>query len=161
LERERRRNICGYYGGLKREREWTKILGLIQVCGRTKKMEQLQIGVDIIEISRIRRAIQRWQDHFLERIYTVEELKLYRHKIESLAARFAGKEAAMKALSALENDISWQDVEILSDSKGKPVLHLYGRALERLRQLGLNSLEITLSHSRENAIALVIGLRER
>ena len=56
-------------------------------------MEQLHVGVDIIEISRIRQAIQRWQGHFLERIYTETELKLYRNKIESLAARFAGKEA--------------------------------------------------------------------
>lgn len=124
-------------------------------------MEQLRIGVDIIEISRIRRAIQRWNEHFLSRIYTVSELELYRNKIESLAARFAGKEAAMKALNALENNISWREIEILSDLQGKPVIHLYGQALEQMNVLGLSSLDISLSHSRENAIALVIGLRER
>jgi holo-[acyl-carrier protein] synthase len=124
-------------------------------------MEQLYIGVDIIEISRIRQAIQRWNEHFLGRIYTESELELYRNKIESLAARFAGKEAAMKALNALENNISWREIEILSDPQGKPLIHLYGQALEQMNVLGLSSLDISLSHSRENAIALVIGLRER
>jgi holo-[acyl-carrier protein] synthase len=124
-------------------------------------MGQLHLGVDIIEISRIRQAIQRWQGHFLERIYTENELKLYGSKIDSLAARFAGKEATMKALSALENDIAWRDIEILSDSQGKPTVSLYGNALKQLKHLGLIGLEISLSHSRENAVALVIGLRER
>lgn len=124
-------------------------------------MEHIQIGIDIIEISRIRQAIQRWNEHFLNRIYTDAELALYRTKIESLAARFAAKEAAMKALSALENSISWREVEIISDSKGKPLMRLYGRALEQMQNLGLQGLEVSLSHSRENAIALVIGLRER
>jgi holo-[acyl-carrier protein] synthase len=124
-------------------------------------MGQLHLGVDIIEISRIRQAIQRWQGHFLERIYTEKELKLYGSKIDSLAARFAGKEATMKALSALENDIAWRDIEILSDSQGKPTVSLYGNALKQLKHLGLIGLEISLSHSRENAVALVIGLRER
>ena len=124
-------------------------------------MEKLYVGVDIIEISRIRQAIQRWNEHFLDRIYTAAELELYRNKIESLAARFAGKEAGMKALNALENNISWREIEILSDLQGKPVVHLYGRAQEQMDALGLSGLEISLSHSRENAIALVIGLRER
>lgn len=124
-------------------------------------MGQLHVGVDIIEISRIRQAIQRWQGHFLERIYTENELKLYGSKIESLAARFAGKEASMKALSALENNIAWRDIEILSDNQGKPVVSLHGNALKQLNHLGLIGLEISLSHSRENAVALVIGLRER
>ena len=124
-------------------------------------MGQLHAGVDIIEISRIRQAIQRWQGHFLERIFTEKELKLYGGKIDSLAARFAGKEATMKALSAMENDIAWRDIEILSDDKGKPVVHLFGNALKQINKLGLKDLEISLSHSREYAVALVIGLRER
>jgi holo-[acyl-carrier protein] synthase len=124
-------------------------------------MNQLQIGVDIIEIGRIRQAIRRWRGHFLERIFTENELKAYGSRIESLAVRFAAKEASMKALNAGENKIAWRDIEILSDSQGKPVVRLYGNALKQLNVLGLSGLEISLSHSRENAIALVIGLRER
>lgn len=124
-------------------------------------MGQLHVGVDIIEISRIRQAIQRWQGHFLDRIYTQNELKIYGSKIESLAARFAGKEATMKALNAMENDISWRDIEILSDNQGKPVVGLFGNALKQMNKLELKELEISLSHSREYAVALVIGLRER
>ena len=128
---------------------------------QVEHMVLLLPGVDIIEISRIRQAIQRWQERFLTRIYTTAELQLYRHRIESLAARFAAKEAVMKALSAQENDIAWREIEILSDPRGKPVLHLYGKALQRAQELGLSGLEVSLSHSRENAIALVIGVRER
>ena len=67
----------------------------------------------------------------------------------------------MKALSALENNISWRDIEILSDQSGQAGGESYGKALKQLNHLGLIGLEISLSHSRENAIALVIGLRER
>jgi holo-[acyl-carrier protein] synthase len=123
-------------------------------------MRQAHIGIDIIEINRIREAISRWGEHFLRRVYTNSELELYRSKAESLAARFAAKEAAIKALSAPGITISWQEVEILSDADGKPVVNLYGQAKEHAWELGLRGLEISLSHSRENAIALVIGIRE-
>jgi holo-[acyl-carrier protein] synthase len=124
-------------------------------------MEQIRLGIDIIEISRVRLAIDRWHERFLERVYTQNELRLYQNKVESLAARFAAKEAVMKALGAPRPNISWKEVEILSDPDGMPVLRLYGQALDQLNRLGLKGLEVSLSHSRENAIALVIGLRER
>ena len=123
-------------------------------------MQQSYVGIDIIEINRIREAISRWGEHFLRRVYSDSELELYRSKAESLAARFAAKEAAIKALSAPGITISWQEIEILSDTDGKPVVNLYGQAKEQARKLGLYGLEISLSHSRENAIALVIGTRE-
>ncbi len=124
-------------------------------------MDQIFIGIDIIEISRIRQAIRRWQERFLRRIYTEPELNLYRNSIESLAARFAAKEAVIKALGSPQPNIAWREIEVLSDSSGKPSVHLYGQALEHLRRLELPRLEVSLSHSRENAVALVIGLRER
>ncbi|MDD5701665.1 MAG: holo-ACP synthase [Dehalococcoidales bacterium] len=123
-------------------------------------MSRTHIGVDIIEISRIRSAVERWGDKFLNRIYTVPELERYRGKTESLAARFAGKEAAMKALNLTGLGVSWREVEILSTPGGKPTIRLYGRMLEKANSLGLGGLEITISHSRENAIALVFGVKE-
>jgi holo-[acyl-carrier protein] synthase len=123
-------------------------------------MQQPQIGIDIIEIDRVKRAISRWGDRFLTRVYTNVELALYRNKIESLAARFAGKEAAIKALSVPGSMFGWREVEILSESSGKPVVHLYGQAQKQAHDLGLSGLAISLSHSKEYAIAMVIGEKE-
>jgi holo-[acyl-carrier protein] synthase len=122
-------------------------------------MKQTQIGIDIIEIRRIEQAISRWGGRFLERVYTGAETELCRGKAESLAVRFAGKEAALKALSGPGTMISWRDIEILSESSGKPVIHLHGQARKRARELGLCGLGISLSHSREYGVALVIGER--
>jgi len=112
------------------------------------------IGVDIIEIARIKSAIARWGGDFLHRIYTELELKLYRKKPASLAARFAGKEAIIKALG---KGISWREIEILSDPSGKPLVHLHGKAQSQADSLGLDKLTISLSHSKKYAIAFVVG----
>ena len=121
-------------------------------------MKQPQIGIDIIEIYRVKEAISRWGERFLQRVYTDAELAIYRNKMESLAARFAGKEAAMKALSTTGTMIGWREVEILSETSGKPEVHLYGQAREQAQKLGLAGLGISLSHSREYAVAVVIGV---
>jgi len=115
------------------------------------------IGVDIIEIARIERAVARWGESFLHRVYTDLELRLCRKKLSSLAARFAGKEAVIKALGAKNKGISWREIEILSDSSGKPSVRLYGKAQNQANGLGLDNLVISLSHSREYAIAFVTG----
>jgi len=112
------------------------------------------IGVDIIEIARIKSAIARWGEGFLRRIYTEPELKLCHKKPASLAARFAGKEAIIKALG---KGISWREIEILSDPSGKPLVHLHGKAQSQADSLGLDKLTISLSHSKKYAIAFVVG----
>ena len=117
------------------------------------------IGIDIVEISRIKKAIARWGDNFLQRVYSESELKLCRKKPSSLAARFAGKEAVIKALKKPQG-ISWKQIEVLSEPHGKPLLRLYGRAKEQAKSLGLANLAITLSHSKEYAIAFVTGETE-
>lgn len=119
------------------------------------------IGIDIIEIARIEKAISRWGDGFLRRVYTDPELKLYRNQPSSLAARFAGKEAVIKALGPQTKGISWREIEILSDSGGKPSVRLHGKAQEQADSLGLDKLAISLSHSKEYAIALVAGEARR
>ncbi len=115
------------------------------------------IGIDIIEIARIEQAIVRWGKKFLHRVYTEPELKLYHKKPSSLAARFAGKEAVTKALGFPTKGIKWREIEILSDPTGKPLVHLHGKAQSQANSLGLDHLAISLSHSREYAIALVAG----
>ena len=120
-------------------------------------MKQAKIGIDIIEISRVKGAISRWGERFLQRVFTNAELQLYRQKKESLAARFAGKEAAIKALGKPGTVIGWRDIEILSEAGGKPVVHLFGQAQKQARELGWERLEISLSHCKEYAVAVVIG----
>lgn len=123
------------------------------------QMNQPCIGIDLIEIPRIRRAVSRWGDRFLSKIFTKPEQELYRDKIDSLAVRFAGKEAAIKAMG-LAGRVVWREIEILSEPDGKPRINLYGYALEKACELRLSQLEISLSHSKGNAIAIVFATRE-
>jgi len=115
------------------------------------------IGVDIIEIDRIERVVERWEESFLHRIYTELELRLCRKKSQSLAVRFAGKEAVMKALGTGVRGISWREIEILAEPSGKPVVHLHGKAKDKADSLDLGKLAISLSHSKEYAVAFVVG----
>ena len=115
------------------------------------------IGTDIIEIARIEQAIAHWGESFLHRVYTDPELRLYHDQPSSLAARFAGKEAIIKAIGQPSEGISWKEIEILSDPDGKPLVHLYGKAQNQADSLGIKELAISLSHSKEHAIAFVIG----
>ena len=114
-------------------------------------------GVDIIEISRIRKMVKRWGKRFLNRIYTETEIRICRGKPEKLASRFAGKEAVMKALGTGIRGISWLEIEIDSEPSGKPVVNLYGKAQAKAENLGINELAISLSDSREYSVAFVVG----
>jgi len=119
--------------------------------------EMRYIGVDIIEIARIRQAVEQWGDRFLERVYTDQELALCGRNPSSLAARFAGKEAVWKSLGERGRGMGWKDIEILAQPDGRPVVNLHSAARECAIELGLNGLAISLSHSRDYAIALVVG----
>lgn len=114
-------------------------------------------GIDIVEIARIREAIDSWGDRFLKRIYTDGEIELCRGRVPELAARFAGKEAMMKALGTGYRGISWRDIEILPDGRGAPLVYLSGSARARANELGIKDLAITLSHSKEYAVASIVG----
>ncbi len=115
------------------------------------------IGVDIIEIARIQEAVDRWGERFLQRVYTEPELRLCRKKPRRLATRFAGKEAVMKALGTGIKGISWREIEIMAEPSGKPLVYLHGKAQDKADDLGLGELAISLSDSKEYAIAFVIG----
>ena len=115
------------------------------------------IGIDIVEIARIKQAIARWGEAFLRRVYTDQELKLYRSSPQSLAARFAGKEAVVKLFGARKTGIKWRDIEILSRPGGQPFVNLYGRAKSEAGELGIKEINISLSHSKEYAVAAAIG----
>ena len=118
------------------------------------------LGVDLIEISRVERALARFGDRFLQRVFTPAEVLYSRGRLPELAARFAAKEAVSKALGVGVRMLSplgidWRDVEVTGDRRGKPLLHLHGRAAKRAEELGLAEWVVSLSHSRDLAIALV------
>ena len=117
-------------------------------------------GIDIIEIARIKKAVERWGEAFLHRVYTDAEIERYRQKPPSLAARFACKEAVMKLLGTGRRGVHWREIETLSQPGGKPVVNLYGRARRRASRLGLKEIAVSLSHSKEHAIASVVAISE-
>lgn len=115
------------------------------------------IGVDIIELARIEKAVNRWGERFFRRIYTETELKLCRSRTGPLATRFAGKEAVMKALGTGVRGVGWREIEILSERSGKPFVRLHGKAKDKAAALGLGELAVSLSDSRDYAVAFVVG----
>jgi holo-[acyl-carrier protein] synthase len=121
---------------------------------------KLSSGIDLIEIQRIRKALDRHGERFLKRIFTESEIRQARGSAPELAARFAAKEAASKALGTGIGPISWVDVETLSEPSGKPVLHLHGRARTIAEYLGYQTWSVSLTHAREMAAAVVVCLGE-
>ena len=117
------------------------------------------VGIDTIEIARIRRTLADFGDRFLQRVYTERERERYRSRVSELAARFAAKEATSKALGTGIRGIRWREMEILANRRGKPVLILHGSAAERAALLGLVDFDVSLTHSRTDAMAFVVGLK--
>jgi len=115
-------------------------------------------GVDVIEIARIARSLERFGSRFLNRIYTEGEQRHCRGRPNELAVRFAAKEAASKALGTGMRGLRWRDIEVLVDPRGKPQLRLHGPAAAHAAAAGLASFALSLSHSREFAIAVVVAL---
>jgi holo-[acyl-carrier protein] synthase len=118
---------------------------------------QHHIGTDIIEIARIRQAIERYGDRFLKRVFTPDELRIYGRHAHSLAASFASKEAVMKLLGTGNRGVAWREIETLYHASGKPLIRLNGRAKKQAEALGIKEIDVSLSHSRDNAIATAIG----
>ena len=116
----------------------------------------LRTGVDIIEVARIDAAILRHGDRFFNRFYTLQELIEAEGRTPALAARFAAKEAAAKALGCGIGDVGWKDFEIVRDARRGPQLRLHGAASERAGALGLAVWSVSLSHTYEHAMARVV-----
>jgi holo-[acyl-carrier protein] synthase len=116
------------------------------------------VGVDIAELDRISRSHARFGERFSARILTPAELALVpANAVPFLAARFAAKEAAVKALgTGFSGGITFQDIEIRSDPLGKPLIFFHNQAQLRCRDLQVRAAHISLSHSRDNAVAMVI-----
>lgn len=117
-------------------------------------MATLQVGVDIIEIARVEASMRRYGDLFRRRVYTATELRESGERGPSLAARFAAKEAAIKALGT--SAIALHEIEVVRPLGARPELRLYGRAAARAAELGVEEIAVSLSHSRDFAVATVV-----
>lgn len=115
-------------------------------------------GIDLVEIERFGDVVERWGSRFLDKIFTASEISCYNLKLSSLAAHFAAKEAVMKTLGRGYSHIGWQDIEILPDSEGRPVVYLHGRASKRSEEIGLKNICLSLSHAGNYALASAVGL---
>jgi len=116
----------------------------------------LRTGVDLIEISRIEEVIARHGRHYLERIYTPAELEQCGKRTESLAGRFAAKEAVAKAFGCGIGDIGWKEIEVLGDEQNAPILTLHGAAENLAKELGLTTWSVSISHNQSHSVAMVV-----
>ncbi len=116
----------------------------------------LTTGIDIIEISRVRRVFEQYGRRFLERVYTPDEIAYCRERAPNLAARFAAKEATMKALGTGVRGVGWKDIEVVRHESGAPSIKLHGRCKQRAQRLGVQEIAVSLSHSRDYAVASVV-----
>lgn len=127
-------------------------------------MELIGIGIDLVDIARVERMMERHGDRVIARFLTAREREYVVHKHRPamhIAARIAAKEAAYKALQALPGAraVSWQDLEVERETEGRPYLTLFGLALELARQHGPLAIELSLSHSDATAGAVALVTR--
>lgn len=120
----------------------------------------LGVGTDLAEVDRIRESIERFGDRFLNRIYTPSERSYALSKANSaerFAARFAAKEAGMKAIgTGWSHGVTWHDFAVVNEPSGRPTLHLTGVAREVAERLGVKTISVSLTHTKEVAFAVVI-----
>ena len=118
------------------------------------------LGLDIAEVDRIEAAIQRHGAPFIERLFTPAETSYcerHKNRFERYAARFAVKEAAMKALgTGWSQGVRWRDIEVTREVTGKPTLRLAGAALQIAEHMGVKNISVSITHSGNLALAQVI-----
>ena len=118
------------------------------------------MGIDITEVSRIAAAIERHGERFLHRVFTPAEIRYCeskKNRYERYAARFAAKEATMKAIgTGWRHGVAWKEIEVGREPGGRPTLHLTGRVKQHADNLGMHHASISLTHTEETAMAQVI-----
>ena len=123
------------------------------------------MGVDIVEVFRMRDAIKKWNDEFLSKIFTRKEISYStsrRFSYQHFAARFAAKEAVIKAFGEpYKFPLKWTDIEVLNDKEGKPVIEFHEDAMKLKKKKKVGDVIISMSHSKKYAVANVILLKDK
>ena len=118
-----------------------------------------ELGIDIIKVERIRASLERFGSRFTQRVLTPSEQRYVRDRPETMAGRWAAKEAVSKVLGLGVRGIGWRDIEIERLPTGQPAVRLHGRAQIRAEQLGMGRIAVTISHEADYAVAMAFGLR--
>lgn len=118
-----------------------------------------ELGIDIIKVERIRASLERFGDRFSNRVLTSNEQRYVRGRAETMAGRWAAKEAVSKVLGLGVRGIGWRDIEIERLPTGQPAVRLHGRAQARAEQLGMGRIAVTISHEADYAVAMAFGIR--
>jgi phosphopantetheine--protein transferase-like protein len=118
-----------------------------------------ELGIDIIKVARIRDTLARFGRRFSNRVLTVAERRYVRDRPETMAGRWAAKEAVSKVLGLGVRGIGWQDIEVERLPTGQPAVKLHGRAALRAEQLGMGRIALSISHESEYAVAIAFGIR--
>jgi holo-[acyl-carrier protein] synthase len=121
--------------------------------------ETTELGIDIIRVSRIKASLERFGDRFVARVLTPTEAVYVRNRPETMAGRWAAKEAVSKVLGLGVRGIGWRDIEIERLPTGQPAVKLHGRAQKRAEQLGMGRVAVSISHESEFAVAIAFGIR--
>ncbi len=116
-----------------------------------------ELGIDIIRVERIRQTLARFGPRFSSRVLTPAEQRYVRDRPETLAGRWAAKEAASKVLGLGVRGIGWRDIEIERLPTGQPAVRLHGRAARRAEQLGMERIALSISHEADYAVAIAFG----
>ena len=124
-------------------------------------MSSHAVGIDMIETDRVAAVLAKHPERFLRRVFTPAEVAFCRGRVPELAARFAAKEAMMKALGTGARSVAWRDIEVLPDRRGKPMVYLYGGAKRRAETIGLDAIDVSLTHLASFAMAAVVCAQER
>jgi len=118
-----------------------------------------ELGIDIIKVERIRHALERFGERFPKRILTDAERAYVRGRPETLAGRWAAKEAVSKVLGLGVRGVGWREIEVVRLPTGQPTIQLHDRARARAEQLGMGRIAVSISHERDYAVAIAYGLR--
>jgi holo-[acyl-carrier protein] synthase len=118
-----------------------------------------ELGIDIIKVARIRDTLARFGPRFSERVLTPSERRYVRDRPETLAGRWAAKEAVSKVLGLGVRGIGWKEIEVERLPTGQPAVRLHGRAARRAEQLGMTRIALSISHESDYAVAVAFGIR--
>ncbi len=118
-----------------------------------------ELGIDIIKVDRIRASLERFGDRFTRRVLTESEQRYVRGRPETMAGRWAAKEAVSKVLGLGVRGIGWRDIEVERLPTGQPAVRLHGRAAARAEQLGMGRIALSITHESDYAVAVAFGIR--
>jgi holo-[acyl-carrier protein] synthase len=120
--------------------------------------DNVRVGADVVSVGAIEASVNEFGERFIRRVFSSHEIESANGSPERLAARFAAKEAAIKAFDLAEIGVDWRNIEVRSDTNGRPTLCLYGNVARRASELGTLHTAVSLSHEGNAAFALVVAL---